>query len=372
MSVDMDLKPLSPQKEQEIASKILKRAELAQMTRQLKLGLSKVASPKKSSGVASNNNGVNKSVGMRSQVSKINEGKGCGSGILNRNSPTKVSKSTPVLSRLVRESRHADLMTQVVDTKENGAHSRGSWPLLKKQRAQCEGPLTEIQSKASRANSKEGARLVVPTTPKPKRRVNNTMGAVVTNSSTGNLGGSNNEEVGADLLMYLATSPYSSMKNSAQIGSPKIPMTPSYHNQVSAASDAVRLSHMKPYGSPQSVFKAPGQSIGGHFVSNGGSSSLLSQGSIQDIMDSPNLSLYMSPSPHKRKNSSGYLLPASSIIDASSMGDSFRPPSSSHSLTSRLLRTPNFNMNDYVHNLFSPSPRIDSGGSSGSTQDRRD
>lgn len=39
---------LSPKKQQELADKILERAELAQMARKLKLGLSKVASPKKS------------------------------------------------------------------------------------------------------------------------------------------------------------------------------------------------------------------------------------------------------------------------------------------------------------------------------------
>lgn len=38
---------MSPEKEQELASKILHRAELAQMTRQLKLGLSNVPSTKR-------------------------------------------------------------------------------------------------------------------------------------------------------------------------------------------------------------------------------------------------------------------------------------------------------------------------------------
>lgn len=158
---------------------------------------------------------------------------------------------------------------------------------------------------------------------------------------------------GADLLMYLATSPYNKSSHNGTPMNVRIPTTPrSYHyasqfslngNTVSTSNDAVRFSHIKPSASsPQSTFK----------------SNLLPNFPDESLMDSP--SLYLS------NNSGSVQATLSPQQRRKPTTNSLHPPSNVPTTPSRelngtnfnLLRTPNFNMGDYLHNLFSPSPRV--------------
>ncbi|AMD18606.1 HBL296Wp [Eremothecium sinecaudum] len=321
MPGECDLMRLTPQKEQELSSIILKRAELAQMTRQLKLGLSKVSSPKKSSRAPSSSSELN-------------------SGTLNRDSTSlqTVGAGGSLTTRLEAEQ---------TDTKQTYSRDTDEESPLKKHKAMLVVGPQEPQAVTRRSSLKP----LLPSTPRAAARRPSIKFPPFSTASYAGEPTSNNEEVGADLLIYLATSPYSSTKHLNHTGSPKVPMTPSYLSQHTASTDAVRLSHMKSQPSP---FKHPVQFL------NGAPSALLPQGPLHDLMDSPNLSLYMSPSPQKRKHSTSSILPTDSLLEHSTAPDTFRRPSTSQPLMSHLLRTPNFDMNDYVRNLFSPSPRVDS------------
>ncbi|SCU93231.1 LADA_0G01992g1_1 [Lachancea dasiensis] len=310
---------LSPQKEQEIALKILERAELAQMTRQLKMGLSKVATPKKSS----RDNGRPRA----------------------RTSPVKmdlplVTLNTSRLSPLKRSRT-----TGETPTESEGASRRVPAP---RQTDSIKTPSTPPRSSqrtrrpSVRLDRDNGTELAVPRTPKAPLDTN---------------------DLGADLLMYLATSPYTSAKSGTQHG----PQTPSIPTSSSGGHGAIpttpsQNSHLKAQSSSSAQhfgFKVPS-----HAVSNSGFHETPSQSSSQfsEIMDSPQASLYMSSSsPRKTKNP-----PASS--SGPNNPTTFNPPTlavpgtpSRELRSSHLLTTPNFNMGDYVHNLFSPSPRVGSG-----------
>lgn len=162
-------------------------------------------------------------------------------------------------------------------------------------------------------------------------------------------------EVGADLLMFLATSPYSSATNSnRQTRMPSTPMA--YMSQGSGphdSDDAIRFSHIKPsISSPQSTFKVPNHVISHSYNQ---SSSQPAPGTSEGLLQPPSIysTSVTSPSPPKRRH----------------MGPSeptFIPTTPSRELrsSSHLLKTPNFNMGDYVHALFSPSPRVPSAASS--------
>ncbi|AAS51748.1 ADL172Wp [Eremothecium gossypii ATCC 10895] len=351
MSLDMDTRPLSPQKEQEIASKILQRAELAQMTRQLKLGLSRVASPKKGSSAASCPNAVNKTAVLRGPGPRMKDGLGvCMGAIAGRCSPIKMSRSAPAISRLLLGKAKTGCAT-TPDEKEN---EEGQSPA--KRHKQGAGAAD------GRGGPQRGALMdmikPLPSTPKSHREAAPRRPAVGASAGTLPHG---SEDVGADLLMYLATSPYASAAKQHHTSSPRVPMTPSYLHHASSAGDprpAQAWQHPSPHAVPKMSQNYAAAQAGAS------PSMLLGQEAFHELGDSPGMSMYMSPQTHRLKGNGGYLLPTASISDPSVLGDTGRPPSS-QSLTSHLLRTPNFNMNDYVHNLFSPSPRIDPPGSSG-------
>ncbi|SCV00746.1 LAMI_0G07052g1_1 [Lachancea mirantina] len=296
---------LSPQKEQEIASKILERAELARMTRQLKLELSKVATPKKNSRETSKN---------RSRLSPVKFG-------INKlpNEPPRVSPlKTPREDETWTKERH--------ETHQSPLNSS---------RKPSTPPATRSRRQSTKIERTDADELPVPRTPRISSAEN---------------------EVGADLLMYLATSPYAGKTpgyNSSIGGSNakiRVPTTPSFSSQV------------KPHpSSPHSSFKVPSHAAAGISSSTGAQAS---QSHFNELVDTPTVALYMSPSPQKRKMSQGGL-PSSSVganlVVPGTPSQEFR--------SAHLLKTPNFNMGDYVHNLFSPSPRVTSGSHSDSKRD---
>ncbi|AGO11610.1 AaceriADL172Wp [[Ashbya] aceris (nom. inval.)] len=350
MSLDMDTRPLSPQKEQEIASKILQRAELAQMTRQLKLGLSRVASPKKGSSAGSCPNAVTKSAVFRGQGARMKDGLGvCMGAIAGRCSPIKMSRSAPAINRLLL----GKAKTGCVGAPEEKENEDGQSPAKRQKHG---AGAVEGRGGPQRGGLMDMVK-PLPSTPKSHREAAPRRPAVGASAGTLPHG---SEDVGADLLMYLATSPYASAKQH-HTGSPRVPMTPSYLHHAASAGDA-RLPQPWQQPSPHTAPKLPQHYAAAH--AGASPSMLLGQEAFHELGDSPGMSMYMSPSTHKLKSNGGFLLPTASISDPSVLGDTARPPSSSQSLASHLLRTPNFNMNDYVHNLFSPSPRIDPPGSS--------
>ncbi|CUS25009.1 LAQU0S23e00980g1_1 [Lachancea quebecensis] len=304
---------LSPQKEQEIALKILERAELAQMTRQLRVGLSKVATPKKSS-----REGVKPS---------------------SRLSPVKfeIPRNIQETDRISPLKRDRSFGSQYLGEECSSSLEDGTSP-SKMQKRPTTPP--RVNNKLNGGNAKierdEISDLLVPRTPKSSHGMN---------------------DVGADLLMYLATSPYTSTNSGQAPQTPstmannvqtRAPTTPSYPPQNSS-SDAVRLSQLKSQTTPPQLgFKVPGHNMASSTLQETPSQ----QGaSYSEIMDSPGTTFYVS-SPQKPKPGFG----GNSSTSLQVPGTPSRELRSAH-----LLKTPNFNMGDYVHNLFSPSPRVTSG-----------
>ncbi|SCU93866.1 LANO_0E05006g1_1 [Lachancea nothofagi CBS 11611] len=335
----MESRQMSPQKEQEIALKILERAELAQMTRQLKMGLSKVATPKKSS---------RDNARPKTRMSPVKLNMPPIARENTRVSPLKRNRADQEseLSPNGAEEEHQDKT-------EPDAITRPSTPPRSVQKTRRRSLHSE------REDGTDPAELAVPRTPISSRETN---------------------DLGADLLMYLATSPYTSAKSttlqgpqtpSAAVGASqgKILTTPSLQQQQHSSGDAVRLSHIKnqpPSSSSSSShfgFKVPNHtssSTAHHETPSHSSSSQFSE-----IMDSPQVSFYMtSSSPRKRKGSVPSATAAAtttSTISANTQTLAVPGTPSRELRTAQLLATPNFNMGDYVHNLFSPSPRFTSG-----------
>ncbi|SCU98701.1 LAFA_0G19680g1_1 [Lachancea sp. 'fantastica'] len=301
----MESGQLSPQKEQEIALKILERAELAQMTRQLKMGLGKVATPKKNSRASPVKLGVPTATLDAARVSPLkrrrspgNSGGGVVGDPEREKSPTKRVAATPPGSPLGRARR----------------------------------PSIE---------------LTAPQTPQARSS------GSATGAGTGN--GSEEHELGADLLMYLATSPYTSSSragsNSRSLSHPQAPQTPSAAVNGGGripTTPSVAQTHLRSQGaaaSPHSTFKVPGLAAAHHTTPSHSTSNM----QFSDIMESPQLSFYMpSSTPRKRRGSTAK--------NGAANGLGF---TNTQNLT--VPGTPNFNMGDYVHNLFSPSPRVTSG-----------
>lgn len=366
---------LSPEKEQEIANRILKRAELAQMTRQLKLNLSKVPTPN----VSGNGKGaIFNEVKIRRKKIPVNN-----SG--DSEIKEAMRKVSPVKTWVGHESK---------ENQGNGSPVK-SYKILS-----TPPPAPPVSSSSSiRDDDNEEKKQLseVPTTP---RRVKNhnvppviissandqdnahnhlyakNMAMVTTPKRSANGNNphfhrdENENEVGADLLMYLATSPYTSSSNRASrsgnhIGLSRVPTTPrastsptAYmsHGSGHEDEDAIRFSHMKPsMSSPQSTFKVPMHVVNHHHLPTSASASY-----SEVLMDSPSLYMATSPSPQKRRHTNLHDHPSSATSNGllphipSTPSRELRTTSGS----THLLKTPNFNMGDYVHNLFSPSPRV--------------
>lgn len=367
---------LSDEQEQEIANMILKRAELAQMTRQLKVNLSKVPSP-------------NVSHDSNCKVTRKRKSKTGG----DREIEEAISKVSPKKNRVKNDADIKDKGNQDdIHLSPVKAYRRPGTP--------PPGPPASSSSSLRSDGDLLGKSEDIPTTPKPNKSQN--IPPVIVSGVTSvkdkdnkhahldhgmkqvmrtprrlsnhTRTGSEND-VAVDLLMYLATSPYTSSSSlrGSRHGAHEmshIPTTPMAYGNGNAGSDdedeAIRFSHLKPsISSPQSTFKVPMHVVHNSIPSSASHSELL--------MESP--SLYMvaaSPSPQKRiyVNLSSHESHSNSASSGLLPHVPSTPSRELRTSASHLLRTPNFNMGDYVHNLFSPSPRgntITSAGNASST-----
>lgn len=339
---------LTTEKQQELADKILQRAELAQMARKLKLGLSKVSSPKKN---ASNINLVNK--GKRGSISLPDNGNIPGSvGRLRAKSvskPNHNSESPSKRSKMKPPSKQRTESGTAVTSDETLVSMNTSNKVVIMTASLSQEAAENVGTNPGSAERVSGNSAVIrmPSTPKSKSDSNSNKDINVE---------------GADLLMYLATSPYASSvtrrtsisgTSGSSASAHAMPYTPSSgayinHNTgpESQLNDIVRLSHMKERAStnsPQSTFKQP----------------VMISSNLSDMMRSPSVAMFTSP--RRRGTEDHHLLapgtPSRIGISASSMSSD--QITDSQARIGSLLKTPNFNMGDYVHTLFSPSPRID-------------
>ncbi|CEP62411.1 Stb1p LALA0_S05e05050g [Lachancea lanzarotensis] len=287
---------LSPQKEQEIALKILERAELAQMTRQLKMGLGKVTTPKKS---------------LRASPVKL--------GV------SKATMDGARVSPLKRRRSFGNTLRGAVGDLGDGITERAKSPTKRVAATPPGSPVGNAR--------RPSIELTAPQTPRARSS------GSANGAGTGT--GSEDHELGADLLMYLATSPYTS--SSSKPGSNthlQAPQTPSARIPTTPSASQTHLRTQGAAASPHSTFKVPGLAAAHHTTP----SHSASNSQFSDIMESPQISLYMpSSTPRKRRGSTVKTGMGSSAQNLAVPG------------------TPNFNMGDYVHNLFSPSPRVTSG-----------
>lgn len=344
----MSQSQMSPEKEQELTSKILHRAELAQMTRQLKLGLSNVPSAKrnqdstakKRSGDDEDDGDENKS--LLEAISPAKKPLHDDTNKMAAFSPVKFmgKPNTPPCSR---QRISEDCPEQSKSRKEDtpSTPKASAPPII----------LPHSSSHQQRSNDK-----IFMT---PKRNNNNTNSNNNNNSIrkkasvSKDLPQDSDNTAGADLLMYLATSPYTKSSHHGTPMNVKMPTTPrSSHyasqlnmngNTGNAANDAVRFSHIKPSASsPQSTFKT---NLLSHFPDD----SLMDSPSLYLSNNSGNAQAALSPQ-QRRKPTTNTLHPPTNVPTT--------PSRELNSTNFNLLRTPNFNMGDYLHNLFSPSPRV--------------
>lgn len=353
----------------DLASRILQRAQMAQMTRQLKLGLSQI--PK---------NQINDDTPHATSTSNNNNNKRAGDNFLlkKETSPLKKqSTETSISTTNNNNPKNLNINKEKFNKNENKIIGPSS--------PSSNSPMKVMPSTPGRSTNTNNHRFL--TTPNQKTFKKNNNGDNSSNSA--------GDDTGADLLMYLATSPYTKPSTSSSINQHKlnnfmkIPTTPSsssYSNHHNPNDEAIRLSNMKPsLSSPQSTFKVP------HLVAHNGTSSL----AYQDVlMDSS--SLYMNSmhtsnngmSPQKKKMSpqqsqvptaipttpsreSATTTKSGNIINGSTNNqrDQLGLPAGNNSQSNNnnsgtifnnlnLLKTPNFNMGDYIHNLFSPSPNV--------------
>ncbi|KAL3240065.1 Stb1p [Nakaseomyces bracarensis] len=370
---------LSRDREDELASKILERAQLAQMRRQLKIGLSRVPS--------------NGEIELETREDHAGEGQEedheSGSG-RHKISPLKrrsgdsyqMRDSMNAMSPLKKVLLESDSARSAHVSAHTSAHpSANTSPMAAAKR--FVRPSTPPRT-AGRPVSVHGTagESKLPTTPKLSNaqpfmannvrkedaltdKVPKTPNRGSSQKKQGNKS-STDDSTGADLLMYLATSPYSSArgqsgsyprKGSISSTTMKIPTTPytsmymSHGLNQDANDDAVRYSALKAsLNSPQSTFKVP------HVVGGNGANG---QWFPDILMDSPSLYLGSTLSPNQKKK---FASPGPTS-GGSALGTGTLPVPSTpsrelhHSTNPHLLKTPNFNMGDYLQ-IFSPSPRV--------------
>ena len=325
---------LSPEKEQEITNRILKRAELAQMTRQLKMKLSKVPTSREASPVKNRRKRV-----VDSSDHEITEA-------IARVSPVKKEWIKGRLGEDEAENASSGATSPVKDLKKLGtpppAPPTSSSSCMRDLNSSRDGQAMPSTPGRTRSRNRNALPLVISTS--SDGQVTQPIVSTPQRSVNGKKGDHGENEVGADLLMFLATSPYTSTTNSnRQTRMPSTPMAYMSHNGGQQDSEvAIRFSHMKPsMSSPQSTFKVPSHVINHNYNNHNSSEVLIEPPSIYS-------SSTHSPSPSKRRHMG---VPEPTHI----------PTTPSRELrSSHLLRTPNFNMGDYVHALFSPSPRVPS------------
>ncbi|CAG62493.1 uncharacterized protein GVI51_M03839 [Nakaseomyces glabratus] len=385
---------ISREKEDELASKILERAQLAQMRRQLKIGLSKVPSETRDDEQYEENHtkaditddstdnytlGSAYSATPRSRASMVSPRKRQSgdpremSAIMNASPLKKVlldgikdgessENVSPVSRRFVRPStppKTASRPASVhIPQKSSYDNRTPTTPKLTNAHTAFTNSLNSAEKNAM-TKADTATLTKVPSTPKRGNSSQKKQAGVNKNNT--------DDSTGADLLMYLATSPYSSArahnttynrKNSVSSVT-KVPTTPytslymSHSHTQEMNDDAVRFSALKAsLNSPQSTFKVP------HVV---GSQANNGQWFPDILMDSPSLYLgsALSPSANKKKLAS----PGPGSGSGHAVSTHLPVPSTPsrelhHQTNTNLLKTPNFNMGDYLQNIFSPSPQV--------------
>ena len=272
---------MSPEKEQELSNRILERAQLAQMTRQLKLGLSKVTSNTATTTTNNSSSTMSKEMSRKrsgddieikhentslspTKKQQLQEGKIISKSPL-KFATTRTPPPAPPSSAAVSNSKTTN---EDDDSQEENTKEDLEPPSTPRAHSQA------VMLNSRNANATNNERIFMT----PRRRLS-------TSLNKRNSGTNPENDAGADLLMYLATSPYTSVRqtltenmsmtnnnnnnntNNTNIpysrnGGAKIPSTPSssYHNR---SDEAIRFSNMKPsMSSPQSTFKVP------HMVTN--------------------------------------------------------------------------------------------------------
>ena len=462
-----DDRKLELERERELTSKILERAELAQMTRKLKLGLGKVptvklsvsrnSSPRKrrspqrvTKGSQSGNSSPSKGLGMRRLTTTATL-----VGSIDTNGTTR-----GVSSPLGRTQVEAVGDEGVLSSRSDGGRSIAATSLLKRSingfsKDDTDQGLAKNQKYVTpkKQNTQlEKQYLMTPMASNLSVTSGSTaVGAAAVAGSTGNNTGITDDgiETGADLLMYLTTSPFSLSKEdhphdtqmqhtrqhdsgdnnnnnnssssstnnsndyinndknkskskntsesninnnnndseldrqaSGQVGSGMavsqeqetmvpVPTTPSSNpyssfNQSSTThNDAERLSHMKPsIGSPQSALRYA------YGLPHSGSAQL-AELSDDILLQSP--SIFLNATDHTAFQSQHRSEPVQRKpmvqVQSSDRQETPKTPSqdqvpSNENMPSatfsmlNLLKTPNFNFGDYIHSIFSPSPKV--------------
>lgn len=319
--------------DRDLAARILERAQMAQMKRKLKLGLSQVPT----SSHTYQNGHISKKDEPNSEKSNLDK---------IEHPPLRPLETRKRITAIPQDSKdtsplkkHASANLKInKDLSKKNKFAKPKSPTKNKEI----GPIPVIKvpstpGRSSNPSSSSNNSNNIQTTPNRK----------ITRISHGD---DNNNDIstnatGADLLIYLATSPYTKNESAASTRI-KIPTTPrtSTFGQLSA-DDAIRLSHLKPsLTSPQSTLKNIHHNSNGDIL--GGNVSNMQFNNM--LLESP--SLYnsngtLAPSTGTNNHNANLHLNTTSNANASG----FNP---------NLLKTPNFNMGDYIHNLFSPSPNV--------------
>ncbi|CCF56279.1 hypothetical protein KAFR_0A08450 [Kazachstania africana CBS 2517] len=362
---------MSPEKEQEIASKILQRAELAQMTRQLKLGLSRVPTPKLTNALSRESSNLDDDTASKKRSSNDFPHGDRESNDLDKTEDS-ITNTSPLKKRdIVKANQsHSSSSSSSLDSEAIPSSSSTSTSndndIMTTNRTLMKSPIRAASPPITTTNIPRN----VPSTPgrhassgtfmTPKRGLS-------TKRSSFNDSNNNHEtDSGADLLMYLATSPYvSARRNSIQKGTQVLPTTPSHYYNISNSNnnnDPVRFSSIKPsISSPQSTFKVP------PLISNNtNSNNTLSFDDV--LMASPSIfsnnthnNTVATALTQQKKTPSKSDAPSTPSRELTQQTNLATQPMSSNvnNINAKnLLKTPNFNMGDYIHNLFSPSPNF--------------
>lgn len=335
-----------------LAARILERAQLAQMTRNLKLGLSQVSnsSISKSNDTTTKNKHNKENLNAQDiQTISLNQ-------LESKKRITSIPQDSKETSPL---KKHLTTNMKRKNTDSNNNIST-IHPLENNPK---KDPFIKPRSPMKNRDSNGSSMVKVPSTPKrsssnpkstalssnnirttPIRRITRIEEELDKTNYNNNESGNNtvdhgtdemiNNSVGADLLIYLATSPYS--KNDTSSSSKiKIPTTPrtSTFGQLNT-DDTIRLSHLKPsLTSPQSTLKNINYNLN------------------NDIFNKHGTNLYFNDiileSPSSYNN-----------INSNHNNNSNNSTNANNNINNNLLKIPNFNMGDYIHSIFSPSPNV--------------
>lgn len=368
--------PVMTSPDRDLAARILERAQLAQMTRNLKLGLSRVSSnsiamsDNNDTGATNTNKRDKENLSLKGQDTQtpslcLLESKKRITSIPHdskETSPLKKHLSVTIKKSNTNSSNNNNNSVCAINPVENipkrDTFIKPKSPMKNKDPNDSSTMKVPSTPKKSSSNSNSNSNSTalsssnIHTTPvKRITRISDELDTTDYNSNSHNnihISNSNssatnhetdemiNNSTGADLLIYLATSPYS--KNDTNSSSKiKIPTTPrtSTFGQLNT-DDTIRLSHLKPsLTSPQSTLKNFNYHPNNDMFNK------------HSINLSPNNMILESPSLYNNNNNSNN----SNNINNSNAN-------ANNNINNNLLKTPNFNMGDYIHSIFSPSPNI--------------